>query len=323
MTEPVRAAGLAPTPADVERLAGRFGVSRLGRLGGFENLLFRSVEPPGRVVRLTHTSRRSVAQVEAEVAFMRHLADHRVPVATPIASVDGAPVEPFILEDGSPTVAYCMSEAPGAVRHPHRWSDDDLVAMGELLAGAHLAARSFDPPGVSRPAWTDDVFDPGFDRLDDPEVVAVWREVTADAAAHPAGGTGLLIHQDAHFGNVAVDDGSRLTVFDFDDCAYGTPVHDVAMVVFYWLMVGWDDEVAATRRFFDRLLTGYQRQATLDGDWPDGIDLLLQVRQAVIFLLISTNHVELSDFEHRWMTDRRRRVLERTPLVGVPLARLV
>lgn len=133
----------------------------------------------------------------------------------------------------------------------------------------------------------------------------------------------MLIHQDAHFGNVHIEDPARLTLFDFDDCAYGSAVHDIAMVFFYWLMVGWDDEVAETRRFFGRLLTGYRRHADLDGDWPDGVDRLLNVRQADIYLLISRNLVEWTDFERRWMHDRRRRVMERTPLVGSPLADLL
>jgi Ser/Thr protein kinase RdoA (MazF antagonist) len=176
---------------------------------------------------------------------------------------------------------------------------------------------------MRRPAWTDESFDPGMRRLDDPEFHAVWKKVRADAAAHPAGGTDLLIHQDAHFGNVHVEDGSRLTLFDFDDCAYGTAVHDVAMVFFYWLMVGWEDEVAATRRFFDRLLAGYRRHADLPSGWPEGIDRLLEVRQAVIFLIISVNDIEWTEFERRWMTDRRHRVTDRIPLLGVPLAEVL
>ncbi len=320
VADPIRASALAPTDRDLARLAGRFGLSALEPLGGFENLLLRSVEPPRRVVRLTHTSRRSVELVEAEVAFMHHLAEHGISAAKPIDSIDAVPAEPFLLDDGSPTVAYCMSEAPGTVRHPRDWSDAHLVAMGELLGRAHLAAATFEPHGVRRPAWTDAAFDPGTWLLNDPEFSEAWRSVRHHAAGHPAGGTELLIHQDAHFGNTHIDDSARLTLFDFDDCAYGTAVHDIAMVLFYWLMVGWDDEVAATRRFFDRLLDGYRRHTDLAEDWPEGVDRLLKVREADIFLLISLNEVEWSDFEQRWMEGRRRRVMDRIPLLGTPLA---
>ena len=323
VVDPVRAAELTPTEADVARLAGRFGASRLKPIGGFENLLFRSLDPPGMVIRVTHTSRRSVGMVEAEVAFMHHLGSHGVPVVVPVESVEGALVTSFVFEDGSETVVHGMSEAPGETRHPRTWSDDDLVAMGELLGQCHVAAAVFDPPGVRRPAWTDDAFDPGSHLLDDRDFAAAWRQVRTEAAGHPAGRADMLIHQDAHFGNVHIEDPARLTLFDFDDCAYGSAVHDIAMVFFYWLMVGWDDEVAETRRFFDRLLTGYRRHADLDGDWPEGVDRLLNVRQADIYLLISRNLVEWTDFERRWMRDRRRRVMERTPLVGSPLADLL
>jgi len=287
-------------------------------LGGFENLLFRSDN--GRVVRLTHTSRRSIGQVEAEVAFMRHLAEHQVRVVTPIPSTAGNLVESFELTDGSPIVAYAMNEASGAITYPQDWSDAHLVAMGELLARSHLAASSFDPTGERRPAWTDPTFDPGMDVLSDEEVRKVWRELIADAASHPAGGADLLIHQDAHFGNVHLEDLDRITLFDFDDCGYGTAVHDIAMVFFYWLIVGWDDEAAAARRFFDRLLHGYRRHIELDADWPDGIDRMLKVREAAIYAIISTSAVETSAFENGWMTGRRQRVLQRVPLLDSPLA---
>ncbi|MDH4120023.1 MAG: phosphotransferase, partial [Acidimicrobiia bacterium] len=274
----------------------------------------------GRVVRLTHTSRRSIGQVEAEVAFMRHLAEHQVRVVAPIPSTAGNLVESFELTDGSPTVTYAMSDAPGAITHPRDWSDAHLVAMGELLAQSHLAASCFDPPGERRPAWTDPTFDPGMAMLADEEVRNVWRELIADAASHPAGGTDLLIHQDAHFGNVHLEDPDRITLFDFDDCGYGTAVHDIAMVFFYWLMVGWDDEAAAARRFFDRLLHGYRRHIELDDDWPGGIDRMLKVREAGIYAIISANAIEVSGFEQHWMEGRRQQLLDRVPLLGAPLS---
>lgn len=323
MTDPVRASDMRVGRSDLERLADRFDLRELEHVGGFENVVLRSTGEPGRIVRLTHTSRRSQALVEAEVAFMRHLARADVSVVAPIPSKGGDLVEAFVLEDGTPTVAYCMTEAPGRIKAPGDWSDDEIVALGELLARAHVAAESFDPSGgPRRPLWTDPVFDPGTSLLGDPEFVEAWQWTRDHAAAHPAGGTHLLIHQDAHFWNLHIDESVGLTLFDFDDCGYGTPEHDVGIVLFYWLFAGWSDPVAAARRLLQRLLEGYSRHAELIDEWPDGVDRILKVREADIYLLIALQG-DASAFEERWMEGRRARVLDAVPLLGSPLADLI
>lgn len=324
MADPIRADGINVTPADIGRLAARFDLSQLEPLGGFENLLFRSADPPGRIVRLTHTSRRSVDDVEAEVAFMRHLASHDVPVVAPVESTSGSLAEPFRLDDGSETVAYCMTEARGRIKTPSEWTDAELIALGELLGRAHVVAADFDPgDGPRRPPWTDDVFDPGTAVLGDPEFTAAWQRIREHATGHPAGGSDLLIHQDAHFWNIHVEDPARLVLFDFDDCGYGTAVHDVAIVLFYWLFVGWEDERAAARRFLDRFLEGYGRHTRLADGWEEGVDRILKVREADIYLLISLDDEDWGGPEWRWMDDRRRRVTEQIPLLGAPLVEIL
>lgn len=326
VTDPQRAAAIAPTDADLARLARRHGLRRLEVLGGFENLLLRS-DPPGRVVRLTHTSRRSVGDVEAEVAFMHHLAHHGVPVVDPVPTIDGNLAEPFVLDDGTETVAYGMTEAPGVITKPPDWSDEAVVALGDLLGRAHVAAASFDPgDGPRRPSWTSDVFDPGTGRSDDRDMVAAWRSARDRAAAHPAGGDHLLIHQDAHWGNQHVADGSRPMLFDFDDCAYGTPEHDLAIVLFYWMFKEggdppWDDDGAAARRLLDRLFEGYRRHADVLDDWPEGFDRILSMREADLFLIMA---VEGDDWGTGWLADDRRdRVLGGVPFLGRPLAEIL
>lgn len=319
MSDPVRADAIEPTGEDLARLAARYGLSRLERFGGFENLI---LEGDGRFVRLTHTSRRSIADVEAEVAFMEHLSTHGVPVVAPEPSLDGHLADSFVLADGTETVAYCMAGAPGERRQPADWTDENLVALGELLGRAHVAAASFDPgDGPRRPTWTSDVFDPGTGQSDDAELVAAWRRVRDRAAAHPAGGDHLLIHQDAHFWNQHVTVGGRLTLFDFDDCAYGTPEHDLAIVLFYWAFSPWDDRGAAVRRLLDRVLEGYRRHADVMEDWPEGFDRIMKVREADLFLIMSN---EGDDWGAGWLAgDRRERVLAGTPFLDRPLVEVI
>ena len=136
MSGPVRADALDPTEGDLAALGARYGLTSLERVGGFENLIYRSDERDGVVLRLTHTSRRSVADVEAETAFMEHLATHDVPVVAPVRSESGALSEEFTLADGTPIVTYAMTEAPGRIVGPKDWTDGHLVAHGDLLGRA-------------------------------------------------------------------------------------------------------------------------------------------------------------------------------------------
>ena len=149
-----RASDMNLTDADVVRCAGAFGIESLKSIGGFENALFMSTDPGGRVLRLTHTSRRSVGMIEAEFAFMDHLSRDGVPVVAPVPSVDGRLVEEVTTDDGEGLVVVCMTEAPGSWRDRDGWADSEIGAYGALLGAMHVSGASFIDNGPRRPSWT-------------------------------------------------------------------------------------------------------------------------------------------------------------------------
>jgi Ser/Thr protein kinase RdoA (MazF antagonist) len=320
----VRAADLELTTGDINRAAARFGIAETEPLGGFENLLLRSSEQPGRVLRLTHTSRRSVAMIEAEFEFMDHLSSHGVPVVAPVRSREDRLVEEVRTEAGDDLVVACMVEAPGRFRRRDEWADSEIETYGELLGAAHAAMADFAPGTTLRPPWTDPIFDVGFDPAIDAEFVARVDEIRAECAAHPAGAVDMLIHQDAHFGNLNITDEGRISLFDFDDCGYGTPTHDVAIVLFYWVMGAGDDQHDRVRRFLRHFMRGYERRASLPANWPEGADLFLTFREVDIYWLISLESIEdSSPLERTFMERRRERILDGVPFLGVPLADVI
>lgn len=321
--DPIRADEIALTDNDLRRLAGRYGIGRLERLGSFENVILRAFDQP-RVVRLTHTSRRSLAAIEAEASFVQHLSRGGVPVATPVETNDGLLATPFETEAGQSCIVYCMTEAPGSIRLPAAWSEGDIVAYGDLLSRAHAVAARFKPKdGARRPVWTDPIFDWGAPNVADREALETFYQAKQHAVDHPAGGSDLLIHQDAHFWNLHVAEGSRLTLFDFDDCAYATAEHDIAIVLFYWMLVGWPDPATELRRFLPLFFSGYDRHATLSGDWPEGVDRILKVRETEIYLLLTMEDIEPNGIEAGFMRGRRERVLAGIPYLGAPVEDLL
>lgn len=319
----VRAADLELQTADVAHAAGLFGITEAESLGGFENALFRSSDPPGRILRLTHTSRRGVEMVLAEFEFMAHVAAQGVQVVAPIRSRDGRLVEEVEIASGDPLVVACMTEAPGRFRRRDDWTDVEIEGYGELLGAMHRATQSFEPRGILRPLWTDPIFDVGFSaaEVSDPELFQRVGEVRAACAVHEAGGTGLLIHQDAHYGNLHITDDGLISLFDFDDCGYGTPTHDIAIVLFYWLMGLNEEQHAAARRFVAHFLRGYERHQTIPADWAEGADLFLSLREVDMYWLISEGAPDdVSPMEERFMNGRRERILNGVPYLSSPLA---
>lgn len=307
---------------DLAAIAARFGLGTLESIGGFENALFRSAD--GRIVRVTHTSRRSVGMVEAEFAFMDHLAGKGVPVVGPIHTTDDRLVAEETTEAGEDVVAVCMTHAPGDRLRGSLWTDENLVTYGELLGAMHAAARDHVPPTSGRrPDWTDAIFDVGIGALEEshPDLYRRNAEIIAAAAVTDAGGTGLLIHQDVHMGNVFVTDDGVITVFDFDDSAYGTPVHDVAIPLFYWVLVMGADAAAPFMRNF---LKGYRRHAELPDGWEEDADRFLSYREIDIYWLVASEpDDESSEVELRFMDQRYERILAGVPYLGRPLREII
>jgi Ser/Thr protein kinase RdoA (MazF antagonist) len=319
----VRAADITLTTADTTRAAGLFGVDAVEKIGGFENLLYRSTEPRGRVLRLTHTSRRNATMVEAEFDFMAHLAAQGVPTVAPIPSAAGRLVEEFTTKSGDGLVVACTTEAAGGHVRRDKWSDAWIESYGSLLGSMHRVAAGFEPGPSRRPSWRDPIFDVGFGTAaeSDPPLFRRRIEILEEAAADPAGADEMVIHQDVHTGNLFVTSDGQLTVFDFDDSAYGTPTHDVAIVLFYWLFGTDRDPGAELRRFLAHFMRGYEQHYRLPADWPDGADRFLSYRESDIYwLLLDEDPEHWFDAKKRFMAGRRERLLTGVPYLGTPLA---
>ena len=74
---------------------------------------------------------------------------------------------------------------------------------------------------------------------------------------------------------------------------------------------------------FARFLAGYEQHASLADDWPDGVDRIMSVREAEIFLLLSQEDIDATSVEAAFMDGRRARLLDRTPYLGGPLTSLL
>ena len=77
-----------------------------------------------------------------------------------------------------------------------------------------------------------------------------------------------LIHTDAHAGNFFVEDG-KISIFDFDDCAYNWFASDIAITLFYSTVNMRDEakKLEFTEMFMEKFLEGYHGENYLEPYW--------------------------------------------------------
>jgi Ser/Thr protein kinase RdoA (MazF antagonist) len=216
----------------------------------------------------------------------------------------------------------------------------------------HALAVGYEPiPDCKRPEWDD----PGMQFV---EMYLPASEVKAHQRyrallEHIQGlprdrGSYGLIHQDAHQNNFFMDADGKLTLFDFDDCAYSWFINDIAIVLFYISMdageMGFPTVEAFTQEFMTHFLRGYRQVYNLDGNWLKEIPHFLKLRELELYAVVhrdfdirGINHASLEEFKripdfdvhnsgHLWianfMRDRKTRIEQDLPFIDFDFERL-
>jgi Ser/Thr protein kinase RdoA (MazF antagonist) len=155
----------------------------------------------------------------------------------------------------------------------------------------HALAKEYVP---SQPAWKRYAWDAPENNTPDRQLPAnatAIREQYGRLWAHlqtlPRDRDGYgMIHQDAHLGNLFVDEDYTLTLFDFDDCVNGHFIYDIAMVLFYTSPGDPEEARAFTGRFMPVFLQGYREFNRLDPAWLREMPHFLKLREIDLFAVI-------------------------------------
>ncbi len=127
-----------------------------------------------------------------------------------------------------------------------------------------------------------------------------------------------MIHQDAHTGNLFVDEDYTLTLFDFDDCVYGHFIYDIAMVLFYIAGWGGEDIPGFTQRFMKTFLEGYRQENSLDPIWVKELPYFLKLREIDLFaaILFTIGENPKDGWVGRFMNGRRAKIEHEVPFIA-------
>jgi Ser/Thr protein kinase RdoA (MazF antagonist) len=278
------------------------GVDKFTLLQHGFNTTFRVDARDGRrfALRLNVNSRRSPANVEAEVAWVAAVSrDTGLSVACPLANRAGEYVTtlPSVeLDRDVHAVVFSWLTGRDAGLAP---TVEKATAMGRAMATLHDHARQWSlPAGSALPALTD-VFWNMPDRLDHAHLelgaaeISVLREaVDIVSAVTSRVVTGPLrpIHADLHLWNVKWNRG-RLAVLDFDDSGMGAPVQDLAVSTFY---------LRPRHDLVEALREGYTSVARLPQATDEDFETLVAQRN----LLLLNDLLATTNAEHRGLVPR-------------------
>jgi Ser/Thr protein kinase RdoA (MazF antagonist) len=281
-------------------------------IGKSENVVFRADAPDGTTwaLRLHRPGYLALAELESDRVLTAHLATQGLLVPTGRRTVKG----PWYAEVQTPDPegsrlagmtlwhpGQTLESLIGDNRGPETW--DWFERTGALLADLHEHTANWTPPaGFTRHRLDADGLigeSPFWGRFwDMPCLTADERQLLAEARGRVAARLAtltdplILIHADAHPANVLIS-GDALGLIDFDDCALGWPMFDLAVSLWSASSEPSFPELRA------RFLAGYAARRALPQDALEQLNLFLLMRT---LMLVSwcANRPELAGADSQW-----------------------
>ena len=293
-------------------------------LDGFESFIYEFQRLDGDyILRIGHSSRRTPAMIHGEVDWINYLSDHNVTVARAILSESRNLVEPIDDGHGEAFLATAFVKARGGIPKRDKINEGLFLNYGRLLGRMHALAKDYTP---SNPSWKRYTWDSPINNTPDRQLPpsetlirqkyqAVFTHLQTLPTHRDAYG---MIHQDAHTGNLFVDDDYVMTLFDFDDCVYGHFIYDIAMVMFYIAGWGGEDIPGFTERFMSVFLEGYRQYNHLDLVWLREIPHFLKLREIDLFaaILYTMGENPTDAWCARYMQGRREKIMNDVPFIA-------
>lgn len=293
-------------------------------LDAFESFIYEfEREGKAYILRIGHSFRKSEALIHGEVDWINHLARGGVSVAQAIPSENGRLVE--VIDDARGGQFFVTAFVKAQGQQPWRagWTPTRYENYGRLLGQMHALALDYQPavPAWRRPEWDEASlqFIEGYLPASEVKAHERYRSVLRQIHALPKDRTSYgLIHQDAHQNNFFMDADGKLTLFDFDDCAYSWFINDIAIVLFYISMdaeeLGFPDSASFTHEFLTHFLRGYRQACALSPAWLKEIPVFLTLRELELYAVVHRDF-QIEGVEH-WSLEGFKRIPGLDPASG-------
>ncbi len=269
--------------------------------------------------------------LQATVHWLQYLVEGGALVPEPIPTRNGSRVESILHEDQE-WLVVAVTLPPGLLAETlglDRWDPALFQELGRSVGAVHALSRKYIPPaGLRRPDW-----DAAVNLFNHPPPEHEWLARKQAAVLErirklPRGGDDYgMIHAGLHFGNFVIDFSSRsISLIDFDDCAYGWFVMDLAVLLFDILVLYEGPErLAFAREFMIHLLNGYCSQTSISRFWVEQIPLFLKLLEinlyADLLYLEKTDH--LDPWVRKFLPGRREKIENDVPYIDIDFETLL
>lgn len=282
------------------------------------------------VLRLTPPGGDTDVKLQRSIlAWMAHLAAHGAFVPEPLLSQHGNLMEVIPSSEGE-WLAVAFTQAEGILSEElplEQWDGVQFQLLGKSIGKMHAISRSYTPSeNLTLPDW-----EMGRNLFIHQIENEPWlKEKQSRALEHvrllpkPADSYGL-VHCDLHFGNFFVDVRKQvITLIDFDDCAYGWFVMDIAVLLFDILVLypGTDKEKYALN-FLRNFLTGYLPEKSLSMFWLEQLPLFLKLLEINIYDRVAKFYPDdAGEWSPKFMPGRKERLEDNVPYVDLDYSTL-
>lgn len=278
------------------------------------------------IFRVSPSDRRKQLEIINELAFIKGLWENGVPVSLPVKSVRGKLVESI----GEHHFVVTFEKANGTsidVTNLDVWNKELYYHWGNLMGKMHRAGKKIN---ADRPIWS----------VNQPDLLNISPKITSEHIAEKykqllnmlvkfplTPDLFGLIHNDFHQGNIFVNEG-RLTVFDFDDCAYHWFAYDLAATFYhaYWQASSFTPEnTQFSREFWEHFLRGYQQEHTISKELIQQIPIFLKIREIFLYTLFleKWDMENLQDWQEYTLTNLKNNIETGKPYSDVNFSEMI
>lgn len=257
-----------------------------------------------KILRISHSSHRSEDQIIAELDWINFLYEHDVPVARPFLSRNQRFTETFPVQNSYFT-AVAFEFAPGQLienADPAEWNPTLFQNLGRIMGKMHKATREYNPQYLKekRQHWyEDDLIQHASDYLPDDQKQAEQEmaEIMDQFNQLDAGSDHYgLVHNDLNPTNFHIHNG-KITLFDFDDCAYNWFINDIAVAMpLYSSMFSKPNWEARLCEYIVWFMRGYEEENHLDDKWLNLLPVCMRLQNLITLVAMHQAKVPGSQY---------------------------
>lgn len=260
--------------------------------------LFRKEGKPF-FLRFADSSERTRGTIEAEMDILQWVAAREMSVTLPIKSRNGNLVETVVTAMGT-FHAVVFKAMEGLQLEIEDLDDHQFEQWGAALGKLHAALEHYGEPDVcARKTWKDSL---EFIRVSLPEgksaVLSEFEQIASSLQALPKTHDNYgLIHSDFELDNLYWHD-QTIGIGDFDDCAYGWYIMDIAFA----LRDLFRSEIDLNNGSFLAFIHGYRRHHELHDELIFQMPLFLKMAKLLTYArLVRTIDIPPSAGYQAWL----------------------